>query len=218
MTTNLWDTVFEERTWGRWPNEGVVRALGRLRAMSSPEQIVLELGCGPGPQLRYLEEEGDRSIGIDLSSVALVQASDRLAALGLPRRLVQADIRVIPVRDGSLNVVIDVEATCCLTEDGRRASWAEVARVLQVGGAFVAVAFSTETEGLDDAPRLSPYTIASTDVGPFAGLGTLSLIDEDEARKIAENVGLQLVDHQRITRTVGPEHLRIEELVLVLQR
>ena len=41
-----WDNVFQNRTWGEFPAEDLVRFFSKFNHFKNPH--VLEIGCGPG--------------------------------------------------------------------------------------------------------------------------------------------------------------------------
>lgn len=209
----LWDDVFTKRAWGRWPSEAVVRSMAVLRRRLERPLRVLEVGCGPGAQLRFLAEEGDDAVGIDISIVALEQARLRFGSATSP--LVQADGRILPIRTGEFDVVLDVETLCCLPEDARANAWAECRRVLRPSGHLLSLAFTTRCAGLDPTKQVSQLTYRDLDVGPFADLGTLSVLDDEGLVRLAGQAGLRIADVQRISRTYGASHLLIEEMVVL---
>ena len=73
-------------------HEQVARFAERLR----PGARVLDLGCGPGRDVAYLQELGFRAMGVDLSAGML--AEGRRRGVG---PLVRADMRLLPFADGS---------------------------------------------------------------------------------------------------------------------
>lgn len=64
---------------------------------------VLDVGCGPGRHAAALEDAGIECIGLDLSMVLLRRARTVTRA-----PLVRADMRVLPVRDGSMDAVLSL--------------------------------------------------------------------------------------------------------------
>ena len=60
------------------------------------ESRALELGCGPGAQLWYLERTGYLAVGCDISAIGLRQAAGRLREEGQPPRLALADCSSLP--------------------------------------------------------------------------------------------------------------------------
>ncbi len=80
----------------------------RLAGLGSavPDAPVLDIGCGAGPGLRYLETRGAVAIGIDASLYALRRAREMVA----PRGLAQTDARgSLPFRDGAFGLVLASE-------------------------------------------------------------------------------------------------------------
>lgn len=83
MSTAEWDAIFQRQQWGRWPDTRFVEWCMRTFGNAPPpvrERIrVLELGCGAGAQLRFLQGEGFQAFGVDGSKAAIQQAKANLA-------------------------------------------------------------------------------------------------------------------------------------------
>jgi SAM-dependent methyltransferase len=62
-----------------------------------PGSVVADVGCGPGRDMELLRSHGLRVFGFDMSAA-------QLRAGGLPG-LVRADMRALPLRDGSVNAI-----------------------------------------------------------------------------------------------------------------
>lgn len=94
-----------------WEN---ARTLGRrdipfwLRMTAAVDGPVLELGCGTGRVTMPLAHEGVRIVGVDRSGEMLVRASRRVRRQrrGVRPLLVRADIRALPLRDGTVPMVM----------------------------------------------------------------------------------------------------------------
>lgn len=215
MSDEVWDRIFRERAWGRWPAEEVVRAVART---GRTNLRVLEVGCGAGAQLWYLAHESHRAVGLDFAPAALDQATRRLADEGLRVPLLRGDARALPFADAAFDLVLDVEAWSCLPEAAAAASWHEAGRVLAPGGTLVSLGFTLRTAGTDTGTRRGPHTVHDMTRGPLADLGTISFVDRDRVEALAAATGLTLDDVQTRSRTVGPDHELIEELVIVARR
>jgi SAM-dependent methyltransferase len=100
--------------------------------------VILDVACGSGPLATRVT---GRWVGLDRNPAEL-----RLAAAGAPRRVLLADAESIPVRTGGVDAVVCSMALMLL--DDPRTAVAELARVLRVGGRFVAL-----------IPATSPLTI-----------------------------------------------------------
>jgi SAM-dependent methyltransferase len=213
----LWDGVFRSGHWARWPAEEVVRSVSRLAAAIGRPLDVLEVGCGPGAQLWYLEHEGHHAVGLDISAIGLTHARSRLSEEGCARRLVRADAAWLPFRSGVFDLVLDVEAFAHNHEDLAPRLWTEAARVLRPGGHLLSFGFTAATTGRTTGSDTGIRTVTGITVGPLAGYGEVSLVDKGVVQALAKGSGLKVVDAQLRSRTTGPEHWYVEEQVTLAQ-
>jgi SAM-dependent methyltransferase len=86
----------------------LVRSLAPLQAGAR----VLDVGCGPGRHTRLLHDAGFRVTGLDLSAVLLRRAR---AATSAP--LVRADMRALPIRARSMDLVVNLFTSFGYFED-----------------------------------------------------------------------------------------------------
>jgi ubiquinone/menaquinone biosynthesis C-methylase UbiE len=114
---------------------GLVAARARFLAAIPTAGPVLDLGCGSGRDLAAFQRDGVAAIGVDLSAGMLTQARRHTG-----RPLLQADLSMLPLQDGSVAAV-----WCCavlLHLPKAHAPWAvqELHRILQPDGVvFVAL-------------------------------------------------------------------------------
>jgi SAM-dependent methyltransferase len=103
-----------------------------LAAVDLPAGPVLDLACGAGRHLRELEQRGVEAVGLDLSWVLLGEA--RAAMPGVP--LVRADMRRIPLADGSMAGVASFFTSFGYFRDPAddRRVLEEIRRVMRGGG------------------------------------------------------------------------------------
>lgn len=101
-------------------------------AKVQPHGRVLDIGCGAGPGLRYLERHNVQAIGVDLIHYPLQQAQKMVASTDL----VQADVEyTLPFADASIDIVLMSELIEHL-RNGRPMIF-ECARVLRPGGYII---------------------------------------------------------------------------------
>lgn len=97
---------------------------------------ILDLGCGPGRHLAAFRERGMESFGLDLSRHLLRRARE---STGGRARLVQADMRRVPLAPGSFDGVTSFFTSfgyfAARSEDRRVLS--EVRRVLRPGARYL---------------------------------------------------------------------------------
>lgn len=112
-------------------------------------KAVLEVSCGHGGGASYLTRtlRPARYTGLDLNPSGIRFCRRRHAVAGLG--FVQGDAGKLPFADGSLDVVINIEASHCYPDFPR--FLAEVTRVLRPGGCFLYADFRFgEGPGGDD--------------------------------------------------------------------
>jgi ubiquinone/menaquinone biosynthesis C-methylase UbiE len=215
VTADVWDRIFRARAWGRWPAEDVVRAVARL---GREGMRVLEVGCGAGAQLWYLDHEGHRPVGLDVAPAALDQARTRLAEEGAKVPLVRGDARALSFAAGSFDLVLDVETFAHVPAGGAVPTWAEAGRVLAPGGRLLSIGFTARTSGAGSGRRIDAHTVVDLTDGPLAARGAVTFLDPARADALADASGLVLEDVQTRSRTVGPDHELVEELVVIARR
>lgn len=101
--------------------------------------LVADLGCGPGRDLKTLQDGGFRVVGVDLSAGMLTYAASRA-----PGRVVAADLRALPIGDATVDGVWSSYALLHLDADGLIRAVTEVSRVLRPGGVAALVLASGE--------------------------------------------------------------------------
>jgi ubiquinone/menaquinone biosynthesis C-methylase UbiE len=96
---------------------------------------ILDIGCGTGAMLDELAEFGE-VIGADFSPDAIGYCGMRGADSGAHYRLCRADVRKMPFRSNSMDVVTAMDIIEHIDDD--KAALTEIARVLKPGGALLA--------------------------------------------------------------------------------
>lgn len=95
----------------------------------SPEDLVLDLGCGSGRTLLWNADSGAHFVGIDVSPYFAAEAKARVD-------LALADLRRLPFADNTFTKACALDVLEHLSPDALRAMLAEAARVLRPGGAL----------------------------------------------------------------------------------
>ncbi|WP_265258821.1 class I SAM-dependent methyltransferase [Verminephrobacter aporrectodeae] len=214
--TAHWDEKFRSRSWGRYPPEDLVRFMGRhFRAADQRAVKVLEVGCGPGANLWFMQREGFAVHGIDVSPAAIDIATARLASenAGIPHPA--ADLRVghfahLPWPDGHFDVAVDIFALYANTTHVIREALAEVARVLRPGALFYSKLWGTNCTGHGLGRQLEPGTFDEIPEGPCRGMGVSHFFTRAEIDVLfGEFFGITAID--RILRSDIAANQQIEE-------
>jgi SAM-dependent methyltransferase len=203
---DYWERIFSERSWGAYPPEELVRFMARaFRTVPGKSGVwVLEVGCGPGPNIWYLAREGFTVAGIDGSPTAVRQARERLAAEKLPHTAPRVDLRVgdfakLPWLNETFDVVVDVEALYANHMAKIAASVAEITRVLKPRGLFFGKMFGTMTTGSDTGEPIEVGTRSNPTTGPCAGNDVAHFFSREDLNHLFSSFGRLELD--RIHRT-----------------
>jgi ubiquinone/menaquinone biosynthesis C-methylase UbiE len=127
---------FDETRYKPWPD--TVKFAERFSA----GDIVLDLGCGNGRDMRFLEEKGIKVMGLDISMGQLTVVKRRSAGHPI---LVRGDVSNLPFRDNIANGAILV-ATLHHIPDAveRLQALNEVHRCLKPGGSCLVGVWAAE--------------------------------------------------------------------------
>lgn len=147
-----WDSSYRNRdNFVFFPHEEVIRFTSKYirkkiginefldvhRCLSTPK--VLDLGCGIGRHVVFLNNYGLDAWGIDLSSVAIEQAGNLFVhegQLDLAEKLVQGSITDMPFADNFFDFVVSHGVLDSVPFEVARKAMNETARCLKPGGMF----------------------------------------------------------------------------------
>ncbi len=127
--------------------EEAERLLNALRQSGRANALVLDLGCGAGRDMAWLEDKGARMIGADLSMGMLAEARQRARG-----PLCQLDMRFLPFPEAALAAVWCQAALLHLPKAMAPAALAEIRRALLPGGLLHISVQQGESEGFETRP------------------------------------------------------------------
>lgn len=133
-----WERIHNERGWGSYPNEGLVRyILGRSGLRHGSR--VLDLGSGQGSSTWFLAREGFCPVAIDGSFSALQKGRGRLEREGLTHLGVAGDLTQLPFAAQSFDAAVDIVSIAHNRFPYLGVLFKGVSRVLKPGGKFFSV-------------------------------------------------------------------------------
>lgn len=113
-----------------------------------PTDVVVDVGTGAGEALPALRATGALLVAVDIAREMITQVGRDVARL-------QADVRALPLADGSVDVILGLNAVPC---------WAEMRRVLAPGGRLLWVSSFGPDTPLYVAPDAVAAALGSADV------------------------------------------------------
>jgi SAM-dependent methyltransferase len=131
--------------------EEAERLLDRLRQSGRENGLVLDLGCGAGRDMAWLEERGARMIGADLSTGMLAEARRRARG-----PLCQLDMRCLPFPEAVFAAVWCQAALLHLPKAMAPAALAEARRALLPGGLLHVSVQLGDSEGFETRQLYEP--------------------------------------------------------------
>jgi SAM-dependent methyltransferase len=138
-------SVYAERQTGRGRSFPDLRDGFTARLPGAAD--IADLGCGPARDGAAFADAGHRVTGIDRSAGMLA-----IAARALPGRVVQADLRCLPLAGGSLDGIWCCAALLHVPLDETMAVLGEVRRVLRRGGHLALVTALGDGARLETVP------------------------------------------------------------------
>ncbi len=207
----VWEDVFKNNEWGRYPGEDVVRFVARnYYRRERPAVKILEVGCGPGANIWYIAREGFAAYGIDGSATAIARCRQRLAAEGLTATLHVGDIADLPYPDDMFDAVLDVECLCCNDRKTSAAIIAEIKRVLKPKGKFYSRTFSDDMFVGRSPQNVADLEYCTVNEGPLEGKGFVRLTDRKTIDDLYGSM-LPIETIERASHTRDNEHQHIVE-------
>lgn len=176
---------------------------------------LLDLGCGTGRLLLEFGRRGYWTLGVDLAAEMLAVSREKLAACGLPGRLLQANLTQLDcLTEGSFDYAACLFSTLGMVigAEQRRRVVAQAARLLRPGGKLILHVHNRwfnvwngpgrswlcrdllglRSSGIERGDRIMPVHQG------VAGL-TLHLFTRTEAVHLLREAGLRLVEVQPVS-------------------
>lgn len=109
--------------------------------------VIGDLGCGPAFDGARFADRGFRVVGLDLSAGMLTVASQRL-----PGRLIQGDLRTLPLVSGQLDAIWNVASLLHVSEHDTLHVLREFRRVVRDRGTLALITALGDGDGFEKVP------------------------------------------------------------------
>jgi ubiquinone/menaquinone biosynthesis C-methylase UbiE len=214
----VWEKIFQSQSWGRYPGENLIQFTARNFYQRQREEIrILELGCGPGPNIWYLSREGFDVYGVDGSSTAIEQAEKRLKEEGLKAHLKVGDIRRLDYPDSFFDAVIDNECLYANSFQDCNVVLKEVHRVLKEDGLFYSRTFRHDMYVGKKQKKVGELEYTDVSDGSFGGKGFVRLMDRNSIDNLYGKF-LRILSVDKIDYTYNNQANSIHEWIVIGQK
>jgi len=192
MVENRWEDIHSQRAWSKYPNEELVRFVGRNFFKNPREERknikILEVGCGQGANIWFLAKEGFDVYGVDISSSAIKKAKDYLSeAYNVKADLKVADARELPYENNFFDIAINCASIQHLPFKDHEKVYNEINRVLEPDGYFWSFHIAKGSWGYGTGNLIDYETFDNLSEGPLADVGiTCMLSDKDLKSQLFE--------------------------------
>lgn len=201
----VWEQIHSDRTWGKYPNEELVRFIGsnffNLPIEERSNIKILEVGCGQGANLWFLAKEGFDVHGVDISISAIKKAGKYLKeAYNVKAKLGAEDVRNLLYKNDSFDVVVDCNMIQHISYTDHKVAYKEIYRILKPGGVFWCFHIG-KGRGYGRLPWVDYRTVDSIPKGPLANTGITCLLEDRDIKNLLENTGFEILDVEKHIRT-----------------
>ncbi|MBT8568326.1 class I SAM-dependent methyltransferase [Polynucleobacter paneuropaeus] len=221
MWNEVWSKIFTSQAWGKYPSEELIRFVAKnfYKADDRSRIRILELGCGPGANLWFLEREGFSFVGIDGSKDAIQQASERLD-LECPNwrhksRLIVGDVSSYEFMEEEFDAIIDHECVYCMPFDVSQNIYSRSHKYLKTGGVMFVRTFATDTWGYGTGEKVGEDMYICDD-GPLAGKGPSRFTALEQIKGLFSSFSNIEID--KITKTYNGLDNVISEWIIVAKK
>jgi SAM-dependent methyltransferase len=210
QNNNIWEKIHSSRAWGRYPNEELVRFIGRnffkLEKKERKNLKILELGIGQGANAWFLIREDFDVYGIDISGSAIKKFKVRLKEENLlmddfDERFKTANIKEVPYNSESFDVIIDIATVWCVSYSDHNLVYNEVKRMLKNGGLFFSWHILKDSWGDDGKNYIDRDTKENPDEGPLTNTGINYFAKYDDLIELLEKYNLNVIEKEFLERT-----------------
>jgi 2-polyprenyl-3-methyl-5-hydroxy-6-metoxy-1,4-benzoquinol methylase len=206
MSSNVWETIHAKQSWGHYPNEELVRFIGRNFRMPKEKKRdikILEIGCGQGANLWFLAKEGFDVYGVDGSPSAIKKAKVYLKQSWGINSL---NLEIQDIRELNFNilfdVIIDVATTQHVSYLDHKKVYGKIYDLLKPKGFFWSFHIAEDSWG-SGCGNLTEYKTYDNIKcgGPLNNVGTVFLPSEGDMKNLLQEARFKIVSLEKLLRT-----------------
>lgn len=172
----LWEKVFQENEWGKYPSIPVIRFIARnfYQAQNRETVKILEIGSGTGANLWFCAREGFSVYGVEGSPTAVNRMLDRFKTENLSGKIKGMLVgdyleKLDEFENEYFDAVIDSESLCCNPFSYSHEVIKKCFAKLKKGGVMMSLTFAEGTWGMS-GEEAGYHAVYPTE-GPLSGKG-----------------------------------------------
>ena len=207
-----WDNVFQNKTWGEFPAEDLIRFFSKFNHFKNPH--VLEIGCGPGGNINFFITKNIRYTGIDISSIAIKNALKKYKKIP-DLTLINNDFIEYNFDKNKYNFLVDNCSSCCLPFQKRIYFYEKISKSLKKNGVIFMRTFSNKCilnihEKIKANEFFEPKKILN-------GVGKINFLNKNNIFKIF-NQNFKIIYLEEITRSLESQKFLISEWIVYAKK
>ncbi|OVE74930.1 hypothetical protein BVX95_00705 [archaeon D22] len=209
-SSNIWEDIHFHKSWGKYPNEEVIRFVGknffRLPTEERKKIKILDLGLGQGSNSLSLIKEGFDVYGIDIAPSGISKFKKRLEEENVivedfDDKFKVGDIREIPFLNSVFDVVIDCATTWYVSHTEHKLVYKEINRVLVDDGLFFSWHILKNSWGYSEDSLIDKNTLKMVEEGPLANQGISYFADYDDLIELLNNNDFKIEEKEKLTKS-----------------
>ncbi len=206
---SIWEEIHSSREWGKYPNEELVRFIGRTFSHVPKDERgnvkVLEIGFGQGANVWFLIREGFDVYGIDISKSAREKMKsyleeNKLLPDNFESRFRIEDMKIFKFEE-RFGVIIDCASVLCVSYKEHFDVFKNIFDHLSNGGYFWSFHILKSSWGYGAGSLIDRDTFDNVSEGPLANQGIIYFADLCDLTKMLEDVGFKIENKELLIRT-----------------
>ena len=185
----IWDQVFKENEWGKYPSTPVIRFIARnfYGEKNRGKIKILEVGSGVGANLWFCAREGFSVIALEGSEIAVNRMTKRFEDEGLLHTLIDTKVgdyfnTLDEIEDESIDAIIDVESLYCNSFIRTKEVIEKCFEKLKPNGVMLSLTFADKSWGFTGGE--CDYHAVFPEDGPMSGKGFSRYTTKNDIEKL----------------------------------
>ncbi|MBT4352481.1 class I SAM-dependent methyltransferase [archaeon] len=225
--SNNWEKIHSDREWGKYPNEELIRFIGKYFFKIEFEKRnkikILELGVGQGANVWFLVREGFDVYGVDISNSAIEKMKNRLKkenmyTPNMTKKFVPINILNMDFPKDYFDVVIDVASMQYLSYTNNNIIFEKTNQLLKKNGYFFVWHLLKDSWGYDPNNCIDKDTVKNVTEGPAMNQGNIYYATMNDLCSMLNKNNFKIIEKEILKRTYQNEKEQMSYSILIAQK